>query len=501
MSEDELRRERVAHVWRGARSYPLRAPFSPSTDHPEYELGDLANEPNEAYDGVRAVLELAGLDSASVGTAAWNPLGAFVRPGNVVLVKPNLVKELHPRDPDGWRYVLTHGSIIRAVCDYVWKALDGSGQIVIADAPQTDSSFAKIVEVLGLDEIQRFYAERGLELRVVDLRREEWTNKGGVIVGRRQLDGDPLGNVAFDLGTASEFRGHRGEGRFYGADYDVQVLNEHHVGDRQEYLLARSAIECDVFVSLPKMKTHKKAGITAAMKNLIGVNGDKNWLPHHTEGAPDAGGDEHPRPGLLHRIERWGAAGLRRLSLAHPRVGTIFHRSARRAGATVFGDTETVIRSGNWWGNDTLWRTCLDLNKIVLFGNGDGSMRSPTASSRKPHLVLLDGILAGEGSGPMNPDCRDAGVLLFAEHPLTADAAAAVLMGFDPDRIPILANAAHARGYPIAEWSWRDVVIRSNVAGWDGTLPDIDPADSLHFRPHFGWTGHIERGTAGHGDT
>ena len=73
--------------------------------------------------------------------------------------------------------MLTHGSTIRAVSDYVWKAMQGRGKVILADGPQTDSSFNAIVRLLGLDEIQRFYRAKGLCFELIDLRREEWTNR------------------------------------------------------------------------------------------------------------------------------------------------------------------------------------------------------------------------------------------------------------------------------------------------------------------------------------
>jgi hypothetical protein len=77
---------------------------------------------------------------------------------------------------------------------------------------------------------------------------------------------------------------------------------------------------------------------------------------------------------------------------------------ARGVGKPVFGDTDSTVRSGNWFGNDTIWRMCLDLNKIVFYGNADGSLREPEPQNRKRHYVLVDGIIAGEGRGPLNPD-------------------------------------------------------------------------------------------------
>ena len=148
---------------------------------------------------------------------------------------------------------------------------------------------------------------------------------------------------------------------------------------------------------------------------------------------------------------------------------------------------------GSWSGNDTVWRMCLDLNKIVSYGNSDGSLRKPGSHARKRHYVLLDGILAGEGSGPLNPDPIAAGVLMFGIHPPSVDAACAYLMGFDPDKIPIVSRAFQCREYPLSNHRWREIVVRSNHGDWHRSLVDINDEATLHFKPHFGWRGHIER--------
>ena len=57
-----------------------------------------------------------------------------------------------------------------------------------------------------------------------------------------------------------------------------------------EYLISRSAMDADVFINLPKLKTHKKVGVTLSLKNLVGINGDKNYLPHFCIGTPAEGG-------------------------------------------------------------------------------------------------------------------------------------------------------------------------------------------------------------------
>lgn len=489
-----LLEETTVVTWKAPSvGYPKQAPFHPDQHYPECSFKECSREQNTAYEAVRDCFHLAGLDFERYGTPAWNPLKDLIHPGETVLLKPNLVKESHPRDLEGWQYVLTHGSIMRAVADYVWKALDGRGKVIIADAPQTDSSFDQIVRILGLDMIRDFYQAQGLDFELIDLRQEEWSNRDGVIVSRRRLSGDPHGCIAFDLGKHSEFAGHGGASRYYGADYDSGAVNYHHSGGRHEYLIAASAIQCDVIFSLPKLKTHKKAGITVSLKNLVGINGDKNWLPHHTEGYPTNGGDEHPSPNVKHKAERRLVTHFRQLSLHVPGFGPWLHRQARRFGRQIFGDTEEVIRSGNWWGNDTVWRMCLDLNKLILYGNPDGTLRPGMPEHRKRHYVLVDGLIAGEGRGPMNPDPVAAGVIIFGLHPTSVDAACAYLMGYDPDRIPIVHQAFRCRHYPLAEWNWRNVRLSSNRREWNGLLPEITDDVTFHFKPHFGWLGHIER--------
>ena len=95
----------------------------------------------------------------------------------------------------------------------------------------------------------------------------------------------------------------------------------------------------------------------------------------------------------------------------------------------------------------------------------------------------------------MNPDPVPAGILVFGLHPASVDAACAYLMGYDPERIPVVRQAFRCQHYPLAEWDWRDVQLISTRPEWNGSLPDIPDEATFHFEPHFGWKGHIERTT------
>jgi hypothetical protein len=159
----------------------------------------------------------------------------------------------------------------------------------------------------------------------------------------------------------------------------------------------------------------------------------------------------------------------------------------------VYGDTEEVIRSGNWWGNDTVWRMCLDLNIALLYANSDGTLRELNPANRKRHYVLVDGILAGEGRGPMNPDPVEAGLVVFGLNAPSVDAVCAYLMGFDPEKIPVVREAFRRSPYALVDWGWRDVEVISNIPEWNGLLPEVPDESTFRFEPHFGWKSKIER--------
>lgn len=479
-------------VWQNPGvSYPDEPPFHPSEPYPETAQGEVSSIENPVYRGVRELFRLHGFDLSNYGSQQWNPLGHIINPGDTVLIKPNLIKENHPRYPNGWVYMMTHGSVIRAVCDYAVKALNGIGRIIVADAPQTDSSFIEICKILKLNELADYYASRGIRFDLVDIRKFEWKSVNDVIVSRRDHVGDPDGYVHFDLGERSLFVGHPGEGHYYGADYDTPGINRHHVGTHHEYVISGSAVKCDVFINLPKLKTHKKTGATLSLKNLVGINGDKNYLPHYSEGTPEEGGDQFPDGTIGRSVEVAGLRTFRRAALSVPGVGPWAYRQAKRVGEKLLGRTSDVVRSGNWYGNDTAWRMCLDLNRILLYGNADGTFRE-TFSDRKKYLSIVDGIVAGDGDGPIDVDPVEAGVLALGTDPVCLDAVAAKLMGFDPMKLAVIDGGFKLDTFKLTEEQLETITVSSNVSAWQGRLVDIDKSSLMNFRPHFGWRGHIE---------
>jgi len=161
-------------------------------------------------------------------------------------------------------------------------------------------------------------------------------------------------------------------------------------------------------------------------------------------------------------------------------------------GKRIFGETRRTIRSGNWHGNDTLWRMVLDLNKVLFYANPDGTLRADDAANRKRYLSIVDGIIAGEGNGPEAPDPRECGVLIVGTNPVAVDATCARIMGFDWKRIPSIANAFRISRYKLADVAYDDIEVLFEDPVFHGGVGRLSTASPKGFKPHFGWTGHVE---------
>lgn len=488
----EILKNRVA-VYRAAKgTYPSSAPYHPSERYPEYPFEPVSAEPNFAYEAVRGALRLAGLDAERFGTAAWNPLADIVSTGDMVVIKPNMVRDFHEEVQRGTVALITHASVVRAVVDYVYLALGGKGCVVIADSPQNDADWDALWREFHFDELLAFYKEAAPEfvIDIYDVRKEAVDSRNGVVIKRYQRPGDPLGYSTINLGENSEFEGVPERfGKFYGSEYDVSQTNAHHQSSRHEYNIANTFLKADVIINVPKLKTHKKSGITAWIKSVIGICGDKNWLPHHTQGTPGAGGDQFAEDSLKTKTERRLTAGVKSVVRHTGLAGAVVGGLLRRSGIYVFGDTnKDAIRSGNWHGNDTIWRTVLDLHKIWRHADKNGVLKS---TPQRRFICIIDAIVAGEGNGPLAPDPKPAGVCVVGFDPVVTDTTCAVLMGFDPDKLPILTRAKTTRQFSLESVGREEIEVTSNVESWNGAVTEI--TDTLQFKPHFGWKDHVER--------
>lgn len=471
-------------------AYSNTPPFHPPKDYPEYLFKGNFCSDNAVYDSVRNVLKYLGLDEQNYGSPHWNPLRSIIKKGDTVLVKPNMIAHSH-RYSDAWEHVITHGSVLRAAIDYVFLALGGEGRIIIADAPQTDSKIDLIKERMCIETIQELYwSKKKFDVEFIDLRNECWIEEQGIYVDTVKLSGDPRGNVRVDLGKKSFLAEHDGTGkRYYGAFYDVDETNSHHANGIHEYMISRTAMECDAFISLPKLKTHKKVGVTLNLKGLVGINGDKNWLPHYALGAPEDSGDQFPAKGTARKLENTIVLKAKTLLLNKNPLVQKLAVMLKGFGYYLFGDTEKVIRSGNWHGNDTCWRMTLDLNRILLYGNTDGTM----GNRAKSYFSIVDGIIGMEGNGPVAGQPKATGMLIAGRNPLAVDMVCTNMIGFDYRKIPMLYRALDATSHILADFQPEDIIVSSNIAAVTGKIFQKKSPLNLRYEPHFGWKGHIQR--------
>ncbi|MCE5267801.1 MAG: DUF362 domain-containing protein [Planctomycetaceae bacterium] len=383
----------------------------------------------------------------AMGVDPDDPFGGLLTPGGFAVIKPNWV--LHRNAAGhGLDCLVTHSCLVYYIADWCAKAMKGRGRIVIGDAPVQGCNFDALMQRTGMSDVAAALrtAYPHIDLSLADWRLTLWE------------DGEAAGSSPCGCGrhksraTRETVKEHYSEldcgaasfleevsdcaDRFRVTMYRPSLMQSHHRPGVHQYLIRNDVLDADLLINLPKMKTHKKAGLTGALKNLVGVNGHKEYLPHHIIGPYCRGGDAYCRNNRFHQwaeqaYDYWWEneqelGGLRKWLVQKA------YTALARAGRLTGGGN---IDHGNWSGNDTVWRTALDLNHLVYFGE------------RRPKRVLsvIDGIVAGEGDGPLRPTPKRAGVILVGENPAYVDAAIGRLMGYNVARIPIVHHAVYDR--------------------------------------------------------
>lgn len=481
--------------------------FSPSECYPEYPFpkNTIAKEKNVVYESVRIMFQQMGLDQGNFGSKEWNPLGTWIKPGQRVVLKPNLVMHRNgSADPNDLESLITHPSIIRCVADYCIIALKGKGCIIVGDSPVKDCDFAKLMNCGNFERIVNFYEKNAESIQIdfVDFRGPE--EEGG----QYKQAGS---GVKVNLAENSWFyhSGHD-ESKYRIPNYDYRKVIKHHTRETQEYMINSIVLDADVVISLPKPKTHRKNGYTGALKNFVGINYSKEYLPHHTEGAAVAGGDEYKESGM---IRKWNSRLRLKIDITRTHMDSLARSQQKRAFFSMINLKVTKLyyvllwhiynwtgrldkagmgkekansqkaREGTWYGNDTLWRTVLDLNYALLYAKADGEL-----DSEKQRLVLHlgDMIISGEGEGPMAPTPKKECMLLFSDNAVDFDCVLTKIMGFTYINFPTLKNSI---GFaPLSQHEYKEILLQSNVSDYNGSLADLDFSPiASPFVPAKGW--------------
>lgn len=400
---------------------------------------------------------------------------------------PNLVVDRRPGEPiEDFHGKCTHGSVLRAVMDYAVIASGAPERVAFGNASLQSCDYERVAEQTGMSAVADFFDERtGVDIGPLDLRGvvSRWTRYGALVERREQRLEDV---IMVDLGRDSlldEFyrQGEPVEMRV--SDYDHREMACYHSRGRHVYAMHRAILDADTIISVPKLKTHEKVGITCALKGTVGTISRKECLAHHRKGGPQHRGDEYPRDSRLRALA----------SRLADRVSTLDSElisNAARVPAKVLYKMLRLgrhgIMAGAWHGNDTAWRMALDIARIVRFGRPDGTM---AATPQRRHLVVVDGVVGGEGEGPVYPTGIPLGVVMFGSDPVWTDFAAALVMQFDPRRIPLISHATDGMRWPVTETAEDDVQIVI-----DGSRADFSALRKVlnrRFVPPKGWRGRI----------
>lgn len=478
--------------------YPVNAPYHPSEKFPEYPFCEnISHTPNYVYKVLRQLFFELGYDAENYGKVEWNPLGFLVEPGMTVVLKPNFVRSWHAEKKDVYS-LITHPSVLRAVADYVWIALKGAGKIVVADAPQYDANWQELIDLTKLDAVRDFYnSQRENSFDVFDLR-NYWSRGKHFPSMLIPLAGDPNGIVRANLGVESAVVNISDPKRLYGAVYHRQELIKNHTGERQIYELSGTVMKADVVISVPKLKTHKKVGVTMNVKGLVGVCTNKNLIVHYSLGSTKDGGDQYPPNHFtpmeerLIKTERWmyDAFLAKRsvpLEYVHRSIYWLHGKFIKPFGIKV-EKKKRLLDAGNWYGNDSAWRMCVDLIKLISFADREGNLHK---TKQRRLFTVIDGIVGGENKGPLEPDPNRSGVLVASENFLAADIVGTRLMGFDPLKIKTFSCllAQENRNRELKNLS--DIKIFSDEEELRNCLSDKNNK-FFDYRPYPGWIGHIE---------
>lgn len=447
------------------------APYAPGEAYPEL-TGIPPGAANPIFALVRDALRGLGLDATRFGTPEWNPLGDLVKPGGKIVVKPNWVLHFNQAS-SGMDCMITHPCVLRAVLEYVFLAQPA--EVVLGDAPLQGCDFEKLLDFGGLRAVIAEFQNRQLPLVVRDFRRTILRREGHLSHVAENLRPESE-YVLVDLGADSLLEPISKDWRkFRVTMYDPRLMWRHHRPGRHRYLMAREIVEADLVVNVPKLKAHKKAGVTCCLKNLIGINGNKEYLPHHRKGATgDDTGDNYERPFWQMKL----AEHLLDIANVIRKCARIYHLFNKVIWRLVYyakRQDPTVQIEGSWHGNDTIWRTCLDLNRALLYSNRAGELQP---EYQRQEISIVDAVITGQGEGPLAPDPLETGAVFAAHNPAVGDYVAAALLRFDSQKIPLLRHACDPM-----RWRICDAL---------PTVPDFSPPFPAA-RPPQGWAGHIEQ--------
>ena len=415
------------------------------------------------------------------------------RPRQIV-IKPNWVMhEVEAAYPIS--ALVTDAGVIVETVRACFEIFPDVERVTVGDCLEQRADWPLLCRQSGLaTNIPLLEREFSGRLAFRDLRSVVYRTDGdALVVNRDATHGDPDGYCEVQLKAESHLEPIAAEAdRFSVHDHDTALTRASHRNGDHRYLVAQSILNADLVINLPKWKSHSKSGLTGALKNLVGINGDKSYLPHFRRGSPSWGGDEYSDQGRwlywvqnnLYQLVRGTPAYdvLRPGWKAVKQINNAFRRRQRNASLPA----DFYVVGGSWHGNQTLWRMIFDLNLVIQRCDVSGRLQ---AQPQRDVIAIVDGLVAGEGDGPLKATPRQTDMIFAGRDPFAIDCVLGWMMGFDPDAMPMLSKRGEFLG---AEWGrfnlWELTVL---IDGVQQRL--IECPTNFGFTPAPGWRGHIER--------
>jgi uncharacterized protein (DUF362 family) len=305
-----------------------------------------------------------------------NPLSNVVMPGDVVVLKPNLVS------PSGFASEgCTRTPILRPLVDFAVQA--GASKVIIAEGSATPYPDSRVFDpdysnITGLVQaLQSMYP--------------------GVVITYQDLNMDNFTWV--DLGENSTFYGVYTPQQLYSVNnmrmdedsyYYAQDCNGFDPKGYRSglYAIANTVFQADVFINVPKMKVHWITGVTLSLKNLVGITVSSTGNTTQEESIKD--------------VPHWNNSGPKPIY-------------------------DEVLARQDSFENDVVWRVMTDLNKIVLYADENGLLK-PVKQRR--YLSVVDAVIGMEGPTVYGPPGvpRPTGAIIAGQNPVAVDAVSCRVM-------------------------------------------------------------------------
>lgn len=385
-----------------------------------------------------------------------------------ILLKPNWVNDI--RKKEHHYCLITNENFIIAFVELLLEYKPK--KLIIGDAPIQLCRWSNLYSKDFENQIVNLSKLNNIVIELIDFRRTVWAEKN------YQTEKVPLTEyIIFDLGHESKLDEISStKSKFRVTNYDPKKLEETHSFGMHKYCITKHLFEADIVISLPKIKTHQKAGITNALKILVGLNGDKDFLPHHRIGGTEMGGDCYPGKSKVYFLAE------RMLDWVNRFIGTKLYGILIKLPYYIWKikpKSQFHSLSAGWYGNDTVWRMVYDLNTIALYGDKNGLIHK---EPQREIYSLCDAIIGGQGDGPLNPEPLPLGYIAFSNNAIIMDIAFTKIMGFDINKIPLLREM-------ILKLEHSDYEI--NLDKRKVKLEDLKLI-SVNAKPSPGWVGQIE---------